>query len=138
MGYHAVSKQRAVPDILVRDLGVTQVELHDALLPHALRVQLEARSLLETWRNLSDQLPLRVRQPHHLRRERDRGPAMAKMVHKAGNTRQLSRQPVYTKPEAKSHERLPRLSYKLSRRHLTASHIFNQMHFRIILEPKGL
>lgn len=72
-GYHAVSKRRAVPDVLVRDLGVTQVELHDALLPHALWVQLEARSLLETRRNLSDQLPLRVRQPHHLRRERDRG-----------------------------------------------------------------
>lgn len=73
MGYHAVSKQEAVPDILVRDLGVTQVQLHNALLSHALCVQLEARSLLETRRNLSDQLPLRVRQPHHLQRERDRG-----------------------------------------------------------------
>lgn len=69
MGYRAASKQKVVPDILVRDLGVTQVELHNALLPHALCVQLEARSLLETWRNLFDQLPLHVRQPHHLRRE---------------------------------------------------------------------
>lgn len=78
--------QRAVPDILVRDLGVPQVELHDALLPQALCIQLEARSLLETWSNLSDQLPLCVRQPHHLWGEQDRAQVMAKVIPKSGNT----------------------------------------------------
>lgn len=65
-GAQGLSHQRAVPDILIRDLGVTQVELDDALLPHALCVQLEARSLLEARRYVPDELPLRVRQPHHL------------------------------------------------------------------------
>lgn len=67
------SKWRTVPDILIRDLGVAQVEPHDAFLSHAFCVQLEARSLLESRSNLSDQLPLRVRQPHHLQRQQDRG-----------------------------------------------------------------
>lgn len=67
------SKWRTVPDILVRDLGVAQVEPHDAFLSHAFCIQLEARSLLESRSNLPDQLPLRVRQPHHLQRQTDRG-----------------------------------------------------------------
>lgn len=76
----------AVPDLLVGDLGVAQVELHDALLPQALCVQLQARSLLETRSNLPDQLPLRVWQPHHLGGEQERAQAMAKAVPKSGST----------------------------------------------------
>lgn len=82
---NTTSNGRTLPDILIRDLGVAQVELHNALLSQALCIQLEARSLLESWSNLPDQLPLRVRQPHHLQRQRE---VKAKGVHKADNTSQ--------------------------------------------------
>lgn len=76
----------SVPDILVGDLGVAQVEPHDSLLPQALCVQLEARGLLETRSNLPDQLPLRVWQPHHLWGEPGRAHVMANVAPKSGNT----------------------------------------------------
>ena len=116
-GYHAASKWRPVPDILVCDLGVTQVELHDALLPQVLCVQLEARSLLETRRNLSDQLPLRVRQPHHLWREQDRGWLWQRWFTKLVTPGSFADRQ-FTRSQKQNHMRLPSLSHKLSRRHL--------------------
>lgn len=51
---------RPAPDVLTGDLSVPQVQLLDAFVSQALRVCFDVRSLLETWRNLPDQLPLHV------------------------------------------------------------------------------